>query len=68
MSSPSHFQDAVVLAPLTVGGDLLFRRLCTEMGADVTVGEMAVVKKLLGGSWSEFALLKSRPGRADVRR
>jgi tRNA-dihydrouridine synthase 3 len=61
VSGPSPFRDAVVLAPLTVGGNLPFRRLCTEMGADVTVGEMAVVKKLLGGSPSEFALLKSHP-------
>ena len=57
----SPFQDALVLAPLTVGGNLPFRRLCAEMGADVTVGEMAVVKKLLAGSTSEFALLKSHP-------
>jgi tRNA-dihydrouridine synthase 3 len=61
VSAPSPFQDAVVLAPLTVGGNLPFRRLCTEMGADVTVGEMAVVKKLLGGRSSEFALLKGHP-------
>jgi tRNA-dihydrouridine synthase 3 len=61
LSAPSPFRDAVVLAPLTVGGNLPFRRLCSEMGADVTVGEMAVVKKLLGGSSSEFALLKSHP-------
>jgi len=61
VSAPSPFQDAVVLAPLTVGGNLPFRRLCTEMGADVTVGEMAVVRKLLRGSSAEFALLKSHP-------
>ncbi len=57
----SPFQDAVVLAPLTVGGNLPFRRLCVEMGADVTVGEMAVVKRLLAGRPGEFALLRSHP-------
>jgi tRNA-dihydrouridine synthase 3 len=59
MSSP--FLDKVVLAPLTVGGNLPFRRLCSEMGAEVTVGEMAVVRKLLRNSSSEFALLRSHP-------
>ncbi|HVO10343.1 MAG TPA: tRNA-dihydrouridine synthase family protein [Vicinamibacteria bacterium] len=57
----SPFQDAVVLAPLTVGGNLPFRRLCAEMGADVTVGEMAVVQKLLRDQSSEFALLRGHP-------
>ena len=61
MSEASPFEDAVVLAPLTVGGNLPFRRLCVELGAQVTFGEMAMVRKLLGGSPSEFALLKSHP-------
>ena len=52
----SPFQDAVVLAPLTVGGNLPFRRLCSEMGADVTVGEMAVVQKLLRDKIGEHAI------------
>jgi tRNA-dihydrouridine synthase 3 len=64
VSDPSPFQDKVVLAPLTVGGNLPFRRLCAEMGAEVTVGEMAVVRKLLRGSSAEFALLKSHPSEA----
>jgi tRNA-dihydrouridine synthase 3 len=59
VSGPSPFRDAVVLAPLTVGGNLPYRRLCSEMGADVTVGEMTVVRKLLRGSSAEYALLRS---------
>jgi tRNA-dihydrouridine synthase 3 len=61
MSQASPFQDKVVLAPLTVGGNLPFRRLCAEMGADVTVGEMAVVRNLLRGRSAEYALIKSHP-------
>jgi tRNA-dihydrouridine synthase 3 len=61
VSVSSLFEDKVVLAPLTVGGNLPFRRLCAELGADVTVGEMAVVRKLLRGASGEFALLKSHP-------
>ena len=59
MDSP--FEGKRWLAPLTVGGNLPFRRLCVEFGAEVTVGEMAVVKKLLENRTAEFALLRSHP-------
>jgi tRNA-dihydrouridine synthase 3 len=61
MSTASPFAGKIILAPLTVGGNLPFRRLCVEMGAEITTGEMAVVRKILSGSTSEFALLRSHP-------
>lgn len=55
------FAGSLWLAPLTMGGNLPYRRLCVELGAQVTVGEMAVVRKLLRNEPAEFALLKSHP-------
>lgn len=57
MNAP--FRGSLWLAPLTRGGHLAFRRLCVELGAEVTVGEMAVARRLLHNDTREFALLKS---------
>jgi tRNA-dihydrouridine synthase 3 len=59
--SDSPFANKLWLAPLTLGGNLPFRRLCVEMGAEVTVGEMAVADRLVKNEGSEYALLKSHP-------
>ena len=53
---------AVVMAPMTKGSNLPYRRLCVELGARVTISEMTVARRLKQRRQGEFALIRKFDG------
>jgi len=43
------FSDRVAMAPMAQGGNLPYRRLCREYGAQLTCSEMVIADKLVKG-------------------
>ena len=54
----NRLQGQVILAPLTRGNNLPFRRLCAYYGADVTMSEMGFARQLIKGDPKEKTRLR----------
>src|SRR6188474_2526240 len=54
-------RGAVVMAPMTKGSNLPYRRLCIELGARVLVSEMVVARRLKQRRQGEYALIRRAP-------
>lgn len=54
-----RLRGQVLLAPLTKGGNLPYRRLCVELGARITFSEMVVAHALVKGFRQEAVLLRT---------
>jgi tRNA-dihydrouridine synthase 3 len=58
MSFLESLPGAIVVAPMTKGSNLPYRRLCVELGARVLVSEMVVARRLRQRRRSELALVR----------
>jgi tRNA-dihydrouridine synthase 3 len=52
---------ALIMAPMTKGSNLPYRRLCMELGARVLISEMVVARRLKQRRQGEFALIRRAP-------
>jgi tRNA-dihydrouridine synthase 3 len=56
-----YLPGAIVMAPMTKGSNLPYRRLCIALGARVLVSEMVVARRLKQRRQGEFALIRRAP-------
>ena len=61
MDLRQRLDGALVLAPMTKGGNLPYRRLCAGLGARVLMSEMTVARRLKQRRRGEFALIRKAP-------
>jgi tRNA-dihydrouridine synthase 3 len=61
MTAEEIFRGRLVMAPMTRGTDLPFRRLANEWGAAVCLGEMAYAHKVTGKMQGDRPLLRRHP-------
>jgi tRNA-dihydrouridine synthase 3 len=60
-SAEQLFRGRLIMAPMSRGTDLPFRRLATEHGAEVCLGEMAYAHKVVRDEGNERVLLRRHP-------
>src|SRR5512137_2342553 len=61
MDLRQRLDGALVMAPMTKGSNLPYRRLCAELGARVLMGEMTVARRLKQRRRGEYALIRRAP-------
>lgn len=61
MTAEEIFNGRLIMAPMSHGSDLPYRRLVTELGAEVCVGEMAYAYKVTGRQSGDKPLLRRHP-------
>ena len=61
MDLRQRLDGALVMAPMTRGSNLPYRRLCAELGARVLMSEMTVARRLKQRRRGEYALIRRAP-------